>query len=374
MNTQTTVALARQYFGALVPNDPTNPTNDLFLQALNIGLEGVTNSGKWKSAIQELTVQPTINLLGTLSNGADGYITLPRRYLGALGTRFGCVPCPVFGQWYTYVSSGPGKICPTWPTMGVLIDDGDGKPSQRMIPPGIFGTLQVGITNAADAGKTVRLFGLANDETQIYDALGMGYNVTTAYPMSASNNQLVSLLEMVQGPMVTDAPPVYFKGNWSLWFNPVGTNIPGQAVPSGPIQIGQYEPTEQIPCYHRYLCGNLQSNPAQPGAYAVAIMAQRRYIQLVAETDPVEPGDLSALRYMILGGNHDLALRYDKAKEAYDLATERLNNSTRAARAGARVEAEMNQSGGYGGGGYGYGAGAGGYGYGISGGFPQNVV
>ena len=372
MNTSTTVALARQYFGSLVPNPPGQ---DLFLQALNIGCERVTNSGKWQGALVYLAVQPTINLLGTLSNGSDGYIVLPRRFLSVLGTRFGCVPSPTFGQWYTFVQSGPGFVSPQWPTTGVLIDDGDGYPSQRAIPPGVFGTLQVGITNVADAGKTVRIVALANDETQIYDSLGQGFNITTAFPLSVPNHQLVGNLQALQGPMVTASPPSYFVGNWSLWFNPVGSNIPGQTVRTTPVQIGQYEPTEQIPCYHRYLCGNLQNVPSG-NPFAISILAQRRFVQMVADTDFVTPGDLSALRYVLLGGNHDLANSYAKAQEAYTLAEEMLNNATRITRAGARVDAEMatafGGSGNWWGGNGGYGA-YGAWGNG-GGGFPQNIV
>src|ERR1700749_463608 len=107
MNSQVTVAMARSYWGALVPNDATTG-EDLFIKALNVGLQRLTESGKWKGAIEYLTFNPLLNVTGSLSNGSDGYIVLPRGYAGIVLARFGCVPVPVFGQFHEWIASGPG--------------------------------------------------------------------------------------------------------------------------------------------------------------------------------------------------------------------------------------------------------------------------
>jgi len=332
----TTVALCRQALGYLVPNPTPNPGNvDYFLMALNQVVDRLVNSGKWQGALMQLAFNPNVQLAGLLGNGVNGFISLPRRYQSVLGSRFGCIPSPVYGTWHQYVESGPGFVNPQWPTPGLLMDAQDGHPTQLPIPPGSVATLKFVITNAMDAGQQIRVFGLDQNGCEIYDNYGQGFNIQTSYPAPATSNQLISAVTGLQLPVSTN-PQTYFKGNTQLYYVVNGVST----------QIGQYEPTEQSPSYHWYQCGNLNWNNSQPNL-SVSVLCQRRFVTLVADTDPVVPSYIPALQQGLIGYNHDIALNHSKADESWAKAIDMLNQITRSDRGGARQDAELNQSNGW---------------------------
>jgi hypothetical protein len=92
-------------------------------------------------------------------------------------------------------------------------------------------------------------------------------------------------------------------------------------------QIGTYYPGETRPTYHRYQTG-VTSDPIQTLCY-------RRFIPLVAETDWVVPGNLSALRYGLKALAFERAGQLDLASAAFTTALAFLNQEAKASRGGA---------------------------------------
>jgi hypothetical protein len=360
MDSQTTVGLARLDFGAQFPSVPGQHP-DYFLQALNRVSRRIIDSGTYKGNTMTLFFQPQLTQLGLLGNGTDGYITLPRRYNSCLSMRFGCVPAPIFSQWHEYVQAGPGELDAKRPTIGILVDAGDGWPSQKIVPPNLNATIQIGITNVADAGKTVRVFGLDENACPIFDSFGEGFNITTGFPFSVPNGQVVTMLQKLQGPI--QGQPL-FVGNWSCWYV-----APGAMA----VQIGQYEPTEQFPNYHRYLCQNLRqtfpSGDTLP--IAISVLARRRWVRLVAETDFMVPDDPNVIGYGLRAVNHENAKNYTMAEAEWAMAERVLDAATTSLRAGARMDADLANEDNEG---FGWGE-NGGYGsWGWWGGNPQNAI
>ena len=282
MQTQLNVADARANLYSIV--DASNPNNPIFLQLLNKGTKKMTDSGKWLGAIEAITITPT-----EINDSALGFITLPRRYQSILGTNFQRVPAPTYSQWHQYTENGPGWIDATWSYGGMLIDCGDGWPSQRVITEGTSPNLRFEISNPADAGKTVRFFGM-KDNRRIFSADGEGIALTTVFPSAQTAQTFDKLTGIQKDEMI---------GNQNLY------TVDGATV----YQIGEYEPTETRPCYHRY-----QTNiiPTTGDDRVIKILAQRRWIKLVAETDWV----IGQLRKQALGNMNltELKKRIEKCK------------------------------------------------------------
>jgi len=307
VNTQINVADARRYLYSIV--NQSNPNDVLFLQYLNRACQRMTNSGKWLGSIDEITIQPT-----EINDSLIGFVTLDRRHQSILGTNFRWCPAPVYSQWHKYTENGPGWVDPTWSYGGSLIDCGDGWPSQRVITEGTSPTLRFEISNPLDAGKIVRLFGKKDNKT-IFSSDGEGVQLVTAFPF-ADTTQTFDKLTGIQ--------KVQMLGNQTLH------TVDGATV----YQIGEYEPTETRPCYHRYQTNIL---PTTGENRAIKILAQRRWVELVAETDWVIPGNLEAL---------DSALRAQQQQDTYQTAAALalwgecysiLNQEARAQRGAAQV-------------------------------------
>jgi len=319
MNSQTTVALCRSNWSNII--DPSDPNNPQFLQTLNRAIQRLMNSGKWRGAIERMTFK--VNRLG---NGSEGYIMLPRRFQSLLAATYNKVPRPVFSQWHEFIQNGPGQLDETKPYYGVLIDDGDGWPCQKEIPNATAGYIRIDISVAGDAGKVIRFEGEDQNGEPIYDNTGVGFNLTTAYPTTTLNTQLVTKITAVQKPV--------FTGYQSAFI-----------VQSGvPTQIARWEPTETIPCYHRYSTGKLPS-PIDDD-HCIEILAQRRAIQLIAETDFVIPGNLEALGCMLRGTQQSSSLQRNGSAAEWSDAHDILNEEARAQRGGSRpsVNAQDNFS------------------------------
>jgi hypothetical protein len=310
MNTQLTVADVRASLSYIV--NASNPNDPLFLSYLNRATQRVTNSGKWNGNMEEITIQAT-----ELNDSAVGFITLPRRQQSILGVSNRKVPAPTYSQWHQYIENGPGRLDPTWNYMGMLVDCGDGWPSQRIIPEGTSVTLRFQISNPLDANKTVRLFGI-KDNKRIFSDDGEGVALITAFPF-ADTTQLFDKLTGVQ--------KIQMIGDQSLH------TVDGATV----YQIGEYEPTETRPCYHRY-----QTNviPEHETDRAFKILAQRRYVPLVAETDWVIPGNMEALEAALRAQQKADSYQQADALALWSEAYSVLNQETRAQRGAAKVPIE----------------------------------
>lgn len=295
MDTRLTVADCRTALYEEV--DATDINSAAFIPRLNEVCERFINSGKWKGTVSKVTLPVS-----------TGFVTLPRWYQSVLVMRYQKAPFPIFSPFYEFSDNGPGEISDTYHFPNVLIDLGDGFPTQSDIATA--GTLRVTITGAGDATKVIRLFGEDADGNIIYDSSGnQGINITTANP-TATTSVVFSRVTGIQAPANMTLP-------WTL------SVVNGATV----TQIGRYYPSETRPCYRRYQTGQT-SDPIQT-------LCNLRFIPLVAETDYVRPGNLSALRYGLKALAFERAGQLDMAGPAFTTALTYLNQEAKASRGGA---------------------------------------
>jgi hypothetical protein len=277
--------------------DATDINSAAFIPRLNEVCERFINSGKWKGTVSKVTLPVS-----------TGFVTLPRWYQSVLVMRYQKAPFPIFSPFYEFSDNGPGEISDTYHFPGVLIDLGDGFCTQSDITTA--GTLRVTITGAGDAAKVIRLFGEDVDGNTIYDTSGnQGINITTVNP-SVTTSVVFSRVTGIQAPANMTLP-------WTL------SVVNGATV----TQIGRYYPGESRPSYHRYQTGKT-SDPIQT-------LCNLRFIPLVAETDYVRPGNLSALRYGLKALAFERAGQLDMAGPAFTTALTYLNQEAKASRGGA---------------------------------------
>jgi len=297
MDTRLTVSDCRNALYEEV--DATDINSSRFLPALNEVVERFINSGKWKGQTPFVTIPV---------NGLN-YFSLPRWYVSVLVMSYLRCPVPVFTPFYQFSESGPGVLPDADAWSGLLLDLGDGFVTQYDITTA--GTLRLTVSNAADAGKTVRLFGLYNG-VDVYSADGsLGINVTLGN-LTVDTTQQFSVVSGVQAPSTIVAP-------WTLSVVNSGT----------PTLLSTYYPGETAPCYRRYQTGELEE--------AVLLICNRRYIPLRNETDWVIPGSISALRYGLKMLAYERAGQLAEASAAFDRALAFLNQEAKSARGGARI-------------------------------------
>lgn len=294
MNTSITVADCRANLFREV--DASNPNNPTFLLRLNEARERLFYSGKWKGLYTRASY-PTPN----------GYLSLAYQHAGLLSFRYRRCPRPIFTQFYPFVESGPGEIDNNDYFPGTLFDLGDGFVTHTDISTA--GALRVAITDANDAAKSIRLFGKDENGNTIYDTSGVeGITITTANPTADTTVQF-SEVTGIQAPVM--------EGYWTL------SVVNGSDVTS----LSTYTPGERVPRYRRYRTGQLEE--------AVQVMVSLRCIPVVAETDWVLPGNMSALRCALQALQFEAGGEYDRADASIARAVNYLNQEARIERAGA---------------------------------------
>ena len=295
MDTRLTVADCRTALFDEV--DATDVNSSLFIPRINEVCERFISSGKWKGTVSKVTLPVS-----------TGFVTLPRWYQSVLTMSYQKSPFPIFSPFYEFSDNGPGSISDTYHFPGVLIDLGDGFCTQTDIETA--GTLRITVGDAVDANKVIRLYGEDANGGVIFSNTGIqGLAVTTTSTV-ANTSQVFSKVTGIQAPSNMLYP-------WTL------SVVNGSTV----TQIGTYYPGETRPTYHRYQTG-VTSDPIQTLCY-------RRFIPLVAETDWVVPGNLSALRYGLKALAFERAGQLDLASAAFTTALTFLNQEAKASRGGA---------------------------------------
>lgn len=302
MNTRLTVADARAALWELA--DPNDQNSVTFLSMLNEICEKLILSGKWKGSVVYVTF-----------DSSSGYISLPPEAYSVLSMSYNRVPAMTFTQFHGFQENGPGNLEETlnWP--GILIEQGDGFVTQEDIPANTAANLRVTLSNAADAGKTFRFYGVNSDGNPIYDlTTGVeGINLVSAYPSADTPVTPSQLFANVTGIQA----PADLKGSWTLSYLVSGTAT----------VIGQYMPWETRPMYARYQTGTAEKT--------IRILCQRRFRLLRNETDWVIPGNLGALREGFWHLKYLNASDDEKANAKFERALYWLNNEARSARGGA---------------------------------------
>ncbi len=320
MNTEVTVQLA-----ATLLSEYTGPN---FIKNLNQVRQRYVLSGLWKGVCNRSDY--------SLPAG-QGYFTLARGDESVLGIDVCCRPALVMSQWYEFNPVGLGYAPEDKRGCGPIVDMGDGFVVQKDISENC--TLRLKLEDATDAGKPVRLFGLDEDGREIYDSLGFrGITLTSASP-SSDTTQVFSRITGIQFP--------FMSGFRTLW----------QVVSGVETQIGVYAPGEMVPSYRRYKTGIL--NEAE--SVTLRLFCRQRFVNVVAPTDYVIPGNIGALKFGLLALKQEDAGRLDDAAKSWAFGEKLLNEELAALRGSAittlRIMGNETLAGGYGYGWGGYGGG-----------------
>lgn len=198
-------------------------------------------------------------------------LVLPRQFVSILGYDINGVPLPTWGTFHQYIEKGIGWVDPDRMSTFGLIGETD---VCTQVQISAAATLRVKPSLAVDAGKVIRFFGSDQNDQPIYTAPSgvEGIDLTTAVPSSDTTQQFKHL-SMIQclTPMV---------GAWTLW----------QVVSGQETQIGRYDPGDSIPTFRRYKIGLRQTTDV------IRCFCRRQWIPVAAETDPIFPGCLSAIK------------------------------------------------------------------------------
>lgn len=280
----------------------------MFVSRLNEVLERLNDLGLFKGVVADVVYGD-----GTSS----GFITLARRHLAVVGYDLNNVPMPVYSGFHEYQELGLGWQDPSKAiNASGLLDMGDGYPTQADIATP--GTVKIVITSPADAGKTIRLFGLDGDDpaNTVYDASGAeGVTMVTANP-SVSSSLVFSAITAIQAPMMV-AP-------WRLYVTNSGVDT----------QIGGYEPGETRPFYRRYKLG--------PTTAAIRVKCRRRFVPVVFDTDPVIPGHMGAIEFGFRARIKEIAYQDQDAASLWAKAQRELDKSVRAMRGSISITLPFN--------------------------------
>lgn len=303
-NTRLTVADARTSLERYVASAA------VFIGQLNQATERLVYSGKWKGTMIRVTF-----------DSSAGFITLPPEFLSVVGSTFNHWPTPIFGEFHTYFSSGPGTPIEAQGWLGQLQDMGDGFCSQldiieanTEVQPNVTaqpGSIRI-FSTGSDNGKVVRIFGIEQETgLPVTDQAGVeGENITLAAPFVDSTKHYSKLTDVIKA---TTNGPV------TAWVVPMGggTNY----------QIATWRPGETRPRYRRYRTGTAES--------AIQVLCQRRFMPVASETDWVIPGNLASLKFGLLAIRNEDTGYLDKAEKNWEQAFYWLNNEAVASRGGA---------------------------------------
>ena len=94
-------------------------------------------------------------------------------------------------------------------------------------------------------------------------------------------------------------------------------------------ELGSYEPGELKPQYRRYKTGKITS--------VIRIYARRRTIEVVDETDPVQPPDMAAIEFGLRALQLEAQDKQGDADKLWARAVRELDNQIRASRGGMRI-------------------------------------
>lgn len=256
METNLSVAVVRALYENLASSAAT------FVSELNEVTNRLMNSDIFHGCTDEVLFPAS----------AETTLVLPRQFVSILGYDINNVPMPTWSTFHQYVEMGLGWMDPDEMNTFGLIADTDA-PSQLPISGTV--TLRVQPSLAVDAGKVIRFFGTDQNGRPIYTApTGVeGAALTTAVPFSDTTQQFTHL-SMIQ--CQTD-----MVGMWTLF------QISSTGVPT---QIGVYYPGDSIPTFRRYKIGLRQTTDV------IRCYCRRQWVKVAAETDPVFPGHLPALK------------------------------------------------------------------------------
>lgn len=266
-----------------------------------------------ESFIDFLTHNSFVEQVDFGNGTTTGYITLPRQFISCMGVSGDRVPVQTYSQFHQYQELGIGFQLADKITVPGIFDMGDGFCTQGDIPQNSYGELRFVISDPSDASKPIRVFGLDENGTEIFDPNGAsGIPLLTASP-SVTTTQLFSKVTDLQFPQ--------FKGYVSLFWMNSGV----------PVQLGYYAPGETRPRYRRYATGIVSPE------ITVRMLCRRRFIPVVNETDWVVPGNMRALKLGLQALTQENGSRMDLAAAFQANANILLQNNMKSYRGSATV-------------------------------------
>lgn len=303
MPTGLTVADARAALYAQV--DPNDANTSLFVPYLNQCSERIINSGQWKNTYGQVDFQTS-----------TGYITLPRRWESIVGVTRVNYPTGIYPRMIEFMTSGPGYFDDEAMNndLKTIIDQGDCCTQIVQDDPGLP---QFVISNAADAGKIVRVYGYDTNGDEVFDSSGnAGLSLTLA------NTTVTGEVSMTITQIVKPAT--------------IGSVTLNVVVSGTPVELSVYEPSETNPIYRRYKTGTLTARG--DGKPWLRCLCKRRFVPVVAETDLVWPDNLGALKHALIAvklendGAYEEAAAEQRWQKCYQILNQGLKQNRGAIR------------------------------------------
>jgi hypothetical protein len=265
MATGLTVADAREALYQQI--DPSNAATTLFLPALNAVSERIINSGQWKNMYGQVDYPST-----------TGYIVLPPWAESIIGVTYVNSPGRIESQMNEFMTAGPGFYDKTDINIHNIIDQGD-ICMQNVQTEG--GTPKFAISNAADALKTVRVYGYyTNGDGEVYDP------VTGIKGIEVVLN--AAPVTMTQDMFVTQIVKEVTLGYVTM----------SVVVGATTTVLSVYQPPETNPIYRYYKVGTIPSREDEKPVLRCKV--KRRFLKMREETDLVWPDNLGALKFALI--------------------------------------------------------------------------
>lgn len=309
-----------QLYGAGTLNLNSQENIAQFDQRLNLVQERFINEGKWAGTMQPIRFWAF----------SDEVVTLPRQFVSALAVKFikdGCrQAASIQNQWYSYMNYGPWYFdFNNWPSYGYsrnVVDHGDGYVSFIDSPYEQY-YLRFTIASSEDDGKEVIVKGEDQDHMPIFnqqDTRAYEGLIVELDSSPVTTTQVFTRFTFFQKPITSD---------W-VYIDAV------DVVTGGVTRIGNYEPSETTPSYHRYRLGCTEN------VDYVEMICKRRYVPALVETDEVYPANLGALQMGLMAVTYlqqgDPARYSVHMQGAYDL----LNGEMKEERGGAQFNLKIN--------------------------------
>jgi hypothetical protein len=243
--------------------------------------------------------------------GDTGMIALPRQCLSLVGIDFNGYPAPVYNQTHQYQELGFGYMDPQQYSMRGVVDLGDSHPTYRSIASisTTAGKLRFTIDSAADAGKTVRLFGTSDTAgTRIYDSSGvLGEQLTTVSPF---NDTVRSYCDVTDIQIASG-----FVGYSHLSYIAADGTV---------TEIADFEPGDVRPSFRWYATGVSDT--------AIQVLTRERFIPYANETDWVKPPNIGAIKLGLQALTQEDAMQKEKSMALWAEGEQLFNDQLEAMR------------------------------------------
>lgn len=300
MISRITVADAREALYPYVCGDDRNSSR--FLEYLNQARERILNSGKWKGTV-----------LNVLFEQLDGYISLPREGEALLGLHVNNFVFPVNSKWYEFNVNGPGKVPDSIQSMNMAIDLGENYCTIEDLDEAVEIVLEA--VNAEDAGQVIRLFGKDENGEEIFDADGVRGEEIELSTSPVTSTKTYSTLTQVNKGLTFGYVKLY-------------------ADESPDRLLANYAPSELNPLYRRYMIKTKDDA-------SITGKMKLRYFPLCAESEPVVPANLGALKMALLAltyeDSNDLASAQQYWTNCYALLDDQMREHRGSVRATPNV-------------------------------------